>query len=351
MNELSIKKNERLLILCPHPDDESIGTGGLISLFGPQCDIWLLTDGCLGGEKGQDERYVAQVREDEFNHAMQIANVNDVRMFGVRDRALTDNVDILLEEDFRPYQKVFITNASDSHPDHCAAFIALKKAFRNGSKAGLEADVFQYEVTAPLGHITHFLDISEKVDKKRELIGCYSSQLIQADYFDIALSLNSFRASVLGLRGRHFEVFYKSDIGVSDDPLAHECILLKSQLEKRDLMLACYDRWANNELCGKTVSSLISKVLGNKIWIYGCGLIGKTVSRALLNSGISIVGFIDKYVTMPECEGIPILKSEDISRSEKDVPVLVTAIYEYVEIRRELQKKGFGQIVSLNAII
>ena len=45
---LVIKETEKILIVAPHPDDESIGTGGLLSLYSNQCDVIVMTDGRYG---------------------------------------------------------------------------------------------------------------------------------------------------------------------------------------------------------------------------------------------------------------------------------------------------------------
>ena len=53
--EVNFKKTDKILIVSPHPDDETIGCGGLLAKYGPQCDILMLTDGRLGNiEKYKD---------------------------------------------------------------------------------------------------------------------------------------------------------------------------------------------------------------------------------------------------------------------------------------------------------
>ena len=54
---LDIKKNDRILIVAPHPDDETIGCGGLMLKYGEQCEILLLTDGRKG--------YNSDIKTDE----------------------------------------------------------------------------------------------------------------------------------------------------------------------------------------------------------------------------------------------------------------------------------------------
>ena len=47
-----LQKNEKILVVAPHPDDESLGCGGLMSKYGKQCDVLLLTDGRRGKSEG-----------------------------------------------------------------------------------------------------------------------------------------------------------------------------------------------------------------------------------------------------------------------------------------------------------
>lgn len=45
---LRIKESDRILIVAPHPDDETLGCGGILAKYGEKCDVLLITDGRLG---------------------------------------------------------------------------------------------------------------------------------------------------------------------------------------------------------------------------------------------------------------------------------------------------------------
>lgn len=67
--EFVIDKEDKILIVAPHPDDESIGCGGLLALYGKQCDVRLLTDGRRGKSeqrKNVSDNEIIATRKEEL---------------------------------------------------------------------------------------------------------------------------------------------------------------------------------------------------------------------------------------------------------------------------------------------
>lgn len=351
MQKIRVDNDEKILIIAPHPDDESIGMGGFLSMFAPQIDVWLLTDGCMGGIKGQRHSEVAQIRKTEFEKTMQLAGVHEYRMFNVKDRDLSTQIELLTREELEQYQKIFVTNQNDLHPDHVAAFLVLKYAINKKKDSFSNIEVYQYEVTSPLSDVTHFLEITDDIDKKRSLIGNYISQLQQADYYSIALSLNRFRASVYGKRDRYIETYALTDCLCEFDSSTIEKLMIYRQREKLELLLWCYDRWMQLEMSGIHVSQIIEIGYGNKIWIYGCGLLGKAIYRTTNGDNVNVLGFLDKYLSVSGETDNAVYHPDEVDESEKAYPVIVSAVYDYESIEAEMKERGFRVIVSFVSLI
>jgi len=145
--------SDRLLILAPHPDDESIATGGLIQVAcaaGAAVRVLVLTDGDNNPwpQRWIEKRWRIDTaararwgarRRDEARTAMRILGLGDegAGFLGLPDLGLTD---LLMRGDqaviqllratldvFKPTLLVFPA-LSDRHPDHSAAYILARLA-------------------------------------------------------------------------------------------------------------------------------------------------------------------------------------------------------------------------------
>lgn len=180
---LNIRKEDRILIAAPHPDDESIGCGGLIALYGKQCDVLLITD----GDNHQGEHDLAKIRESEFIHAMTLAGVKGYQCLRLPERQIRCTTVKKAAIDFRQYSHVFVPNRYDAHEDHAAVYKVIKKLVPKSIK------LYEYEVWSPLRNPNVYLDISDVSEKKRELIECHRSQTAALDYPGMILGLNAYR--------------------------------------------------------------------------------------------------------------------------------------------------------------
>lgn len=186
---MNIDSNSKILVVAPHPDDESIGCGGLILKYHSQIDILLVTDGQFGDCSWATEpEEIVRVREHEFLSAMKYAKVNKVYRLNIPEGALRKYKRKLAIFDYSCYDQIYLPNKYESHPDHSAIYKIIRKRLNVRKQ-----DVFQYEVWTPLRYPSHKLDITDRIDDKRELIQYYRSQLEGIDYIGKICGLNRYR--------------------------------------------------------------------------------------------------------------------------------------------------------------
>ncbi len=190
--ELKLETGQKGLCLSPHADDESIGMGGLLTLYPNLFDVILLTDGKKGAKHLPADE-VVEIRETEFKTAMNIAGVANYSFLKAPDKGLLDSFDFLKKIDLCKYDYVFIPNIIDQHPDHKAVSLLLKRLLDEGAKVKPELQICFYEVWSTLALPNAFVDITEAAENKKEMINCYKSQIATKDYAYHALGLNQYR--------------------------------------------------------------------------------------------------------------------------------------------------------------
>ena len=204
--KLNVTSEDRLLVVAPHPDDEALGAGGLLALCGPQTDVLVLTDGARG-HKGVPEDAEREVRTRQFLSEMQLVRPHRHIMLGLPDAALWDHKTCLNDFDMSPYTKVFVAEC-DAHPDHAAACAFVTEKLWGMARRGEKVpELYLYEVHKPLGNVSHALDITAVIERKRAFIRCHEDQMPQYCYEQIALDLNRLRASQQNNPDRFFEAY------------------------------------------------------------------------------------------------------------------------------------------------
>lgn len=184
MKKLEFIPTEHILVLAPHPDDESIGCAGVLMNFSKQCDVVVLTDGRNGGLAGEKKTSVIAKRNKEFKKAMNYININSYSFLDVEDGKLSKNFSKFSNLKFNHYDVIFCPSPGDSNLDHACVYDFLKKINFTGK-------IYFYEVWSTIKP-THFIDISSLVKRKKNLISHYKSQLKQVNYSSRIIGLNHF---------------------------------------------------------------------------------------------------------------------------------------------------------------
>lgn len=211
---LKISPNERILVVAPHPDDESIGCGGLLALYGAQCDVLLLTDGRRGKSplrKDVSDEEIIAVRREEMRNALQLAGVKNFYHLDAPDSQLKKHGKRVKSFDYSPYRYIFVPNSHEAHPDHIAACRFIKR-IRFWGKT--KAKVYEYEVWTPLRSVDLLIDISSVEATKRKMIETYVSQLECMDYLEAGMGLSHYRG--IGARSSAAEAFSRSPASLTD---------------------------------------------------------------------------------------------------------------------------------------
>jgi LmbE family N-acetylglucosaminyl deacetylase len=185
----------RVLVVAPHPDDESIGCGGLIALLvkrGVEINIVFITDGDAShtSSSSHPPERLASIRRSEANAALAILGVHNSRIqfCHLRDRFVpTKDSDGFAEaveaargllKSLRPATLV-IPSIQDAHGDHQAACVIWREAA--GRVAGLPSRILEYLVWPGSDEADHFasaliLDIATVLPLKHRAIEAHRSQ-------------------------------------------------------------------------------------------------------------------------------------------------------------------------------
>ena len=199
---LGLTGSDRLLIIAPHPDDESIAAGGLLQIAiaaGAAIRVLVLTDGDNNPwpQRWVEKRWtidsVARARwgarrRVEAEAALNLLGVarSDVRFLALPDMGITD---ILMRDDnavtqvirdeassFAPTLLV-APSPADRHPDHSAAYILATRACADAGRQFSRVLVFAVHGAAPEegGVVVALNDAQRAV--KYEAIRAHASQM------------------------------------------------------------------------------------------------------------------------------------------------------------------------------
>ncbi|MBR1907368.1 PIG-L family deacetylase [bacterium] len=175
---LVLKDTDRCLIIAPHPDDESIGCGGIMARYPKNFNVICLTH-------GDDERKI------EFENAMNYLNVEH-EILNLKDKHISDGYEKFSKIDFSGFNYVFVPYIFDQHSDHKAVSVLLNKYLqKNKISDGL--NIVFYEVWSAMNMPNYFVDITYVVEKKRDAINFHKSQVDEKDYASKILGLNMYR--------------------------------------------------------------------------------------------------------------------------------------------------------------
>jgi LmbE family N-acetylglucosaminyl deacetylase len=203
---------KRILVISPHPDDESIGCGGVLRrhvVDGDLVDVIFLTSGEKGGH-GWSEAETLLIREQEARAAAKILGLAAIEFWRQPDgelRATSPVVRRLLEavRTSNP-ARLYVPHRAEAHADHRAANRIVRRALRQLD--GPRPEAFEFEVWTPLRQFDVVEDISDHIEVKKSAIRAYQSQCDVLDFEASAAGLARYRGEMHSWPGGNYaEVF------------------------------------------------------------------------------------------------------------------------------------------------
>lgn len=193
---------QHILVISPHPDDESIGCGGTIcthAAAGDKVELIVLTSGEKGGH-GSSEDETIIIREEEAAAAAAILGIANIEFWKQPDgefNSTDENVNRLVEK-IKYYHPsiIYVTHDKEMHPDHKAAARLVATALKSAALPGVKPIVWMYEVWTPIQQINHIVDISDHIDLKRMAIRAHASQCSVLKFDEAIIGLNRYRGEM-----------------------------------------------------------------------------------------------------------------------------------------------------------
>lgn len=129
---LGKKKEYKILAIDPHPDDETMTSGGFLSKFGEDQRVDIKHICITKGEKGDEllkitEAELAKTREMEYNNAIEILGVDSYEIWNFQDGQIDRRIEQIKKKLFKEVNKfspdlilVYERAGLYGHPDHIA---------------------------------------------------------------------------------------------------------------------------------------------------------------------------------------------------------------------------------------
>ena len=191
-------QNTKCLMVCPHPDDEMLGAGGVLIKHAKNFDCLCMASAGVKTPKIEAEPR-ANLRIQEFHQVMDSIGIKNrwiFKTFGIPP--MNDQIEKYFKDycqtvDTKEYDYIFLPHPNDNHPEH--QYITNKLFKKILKKVGYKktCKIVFYEVWQPIGRVNHYEDISDVAQKKFETIGLYASQNGWINYPDRVEGLNKYR--------------------------------------------------------------------------------------------------------------------------------------------------------------
>lgn len=182
---------QKIIVIAPHPDDEILGCGGIMSKFvndGKEVYVLVIT---RGTPKLYSDDRIVNVRKEALD-AHKILGVKETVFLDFHapelDQTSLAEISMEISKVIKKFaiDTIYIPHRGDIHSDHRVVYNASLVAGRpvNGSNV---KNIFAYETlsetewAAPFGDDafipTHFVNVTDTFERKLVAMACFKSQL------------------------------------------------------------------------------------------------------------------------------------------------------------------------------
>jgi LmbE family N-acetylglucosaminyl deacetylase len=209
---LTLIAGQKMLCLAPHPDDEVLGCGGLLSMAsnqGLRVHTVIVTD----GDQGLGKPIVSEnnPRLNESVNAALVLGLSEPEFWHWPDRQIRYNTPLIASilNALRQHTPdwVLLPALTEPHPDHQALALAGMAAL---VESALDCELLFYEAGAPLSPNTLF-DFTATCERKWSALECFVSQEELHPYKRHAMAMATMRALGMGNNVKAAEGFWQTN--------------------------------------------------------------------------------------------------------------------------------------------
>lgn len=211
---------KKILFVSVHPDDETLGCGGTILKHKANGDeiYWIIITSPTTNHPYGFTHEMIQQRDDEIKNVTQKYGFKKTIELGFPTQLLGEinfrELIIKIDEEISTIKPdiVYLNNRNDVHSDHRIAFNAIIPATKNFRKPYIER-LLMYETLSETEFAPAlmdnafipnvFMDITDFMDKKLEIMGVYESELMPDNLprsYSAIKALASHRGSRIGVK-------------------------------------------------------------------------------------------------------------------------------------------------------
>lgn len=188
-----MEKESHILVVFPHPDDETFAAGGTIAMHaknGTPVTYVCLTLGEMGRNMGNpifaNRETLPLIRKQELKEAARVLGIRDVRLLGYRDKTVEfeDRKKLVTEilaiiDEVRPSLMITFYPGYSVHPDHDATGAAVVEAVSRiapEKRPKLYCAAFSKNCLEDLGEPDVVYDITPVRETKLKAMQCHATQ-------------------------------------------------------------------------------------------------------------------------------------------------------------------------------